>query len=743
MAYIALGTLGFLVIHLFDFASLKRTPLLKPVIWVSGSSLLAYAVLMVCLSPDRLSLPLWLSWLGWLLLLVSLWLLIYPLFINLPLVNTYIKRGIGNRLVKSGLYALVRHPGVFGFILVMVALFLVSGSELLLIAAPIWILVDIILVVIQDKFIFIRMLHGYKEYQQETPMLIPSQRSIATFINQLRQVKTNNQKQRRFQKMSVEVELFQQGKYQELWQRCCGFIELSIEDFMRIQRRLLLEQLELLGRCKLGQTIMNGASPESVDEFRQLVPLTTYADYAPYLLKRRMDVMPRKPILWQCTSGKSGEYPYRWAPITARQLDELEPLMFALLFFASCKRRGEINLRGGEKCFYGMAPPPYATGTLTRVFPYDLFTPLPPVEESETMSFEERVKKGFELALSKGLDMSISMSSVAVAIGDRFSQQGQKRMSIKSLFGKPRTMLRLIKGMAKSKLARRPLMPKDLWSLKGLITFGIDGSVYREKIKSMWGRYPLNFHGCTEATLIAMQTWDYQGMTFVPNLNFFEFIPETEVFCSREDESYQPSTLLMNELTPGNYELVITSLHGGPFIRYRMGHMVKITSLRNEQLDIDIPQMEFISRIDDQIDIAGFTRLSEKTIWEAIENTGIPYKDWVVRKEVKEEPILHLYIEPRENGYMTAEQVKDMVHEELKKLDTPYAELESFTGLRPLEVTLLPEGVFKAYKLRQQKAGAELAHLKPPRLNPSDDIIEYLVSDKRRVVVETKEKVEA
>jgi protein-S-isoprenylcysteine O-methyltransferase Ste14 len=740
--YIALGVIGFLVMHLFDLASLKRIPLLKPVIWLSGSGLLVYAVLKVCLSPEKISLPLWLGWLGWPLLVISLGLLIYPLFINLPLVRTYIRRGTGDRLVKSGLYALVRHPGVFGLVLVMAALILVSNSRPLLLAAAVWIVVDIALVVIQDRFIFTRMFPGYKEYQQQTPMLVPSRGSIGNFINRLKTVEINNQKQRRSKEMSVEVELFQQGRYQELWQRCCGFIELSIDDFMRIQRRLLLEQLELLGRCRLGQVIMNGTTPESVDEFRQLVPLTTYTDYAPYMLKRRMDVMPKKPILWQCTSGKSGEYPYRWAPITARQLDELEPLMFALLIFASCKERGEISLRGGEKCFYGMAPPPYATGTLTRVFPYDLFTPLPPVEESEMMSFDERVKKGFELALSKGLDMSLSMSSVAVAIGERFSQQGQQQTSLKSLLNKPRTMLRLVKGMLKSKIARRPLMPKDLWSLKGLITFGIDGSVYREKIKSMWGRYPLNFHGCTEATLIAMETWDYQGMTFVPNLNFFEFIPEKEVIRSREDESYQPSTLLMNELTPGNYELVITSLHGGPFIRYRLGHMVKITSTRNEQLGIDIPQMEFISRVDDQIDIAGFTRLSEKIIWEAIEKTGIPYRDWVVRKEVKEEPVLHLYIEPRENG-ITAEKVKDMVHEQLKKLDTPYAELESFTGLRPLEVTLLPGGAFKDYKLKQQKAGAELAHLKPPRLNPSDDIIEYLVSAKREIEVEAREGVEA
>ncbi len=404
--------------------------------------------------------------------------------------------------------------------------------------------------------------------------------------------------------METPVELFQQGRHEELWQRCCGFIDLSMDEFMRIQRRLLMEQLELLGKCRLGQVIMNGARPENITEFRRLVPLTTYDDYAPYLLKRRMDVMPKKPILWQCTSGKSGEYPYRWAPVTTRQLDELEPLIFALMFLSSCKKKGEINLKEKDRFFYGMAPPPYATGTLTRVFPYNLFETLPSVEESETMSFEERTAKGFDMALEKGLDMSIAMSSVAVAIGKRFSQQGQSETNIKTFMKKPKTMLRLMKGIAKSKLARRQLMPRDLWSMKGLITFGIDGATYREKINEMWGRYPLNFHGCTEATIIAMQTWDYSGMTFVPNLNFFEFIPEAEVIKSRQDKTYQPSTLLMDEIKPGKYELVITSLHGGPFIRYRLGHMVQITALRNEALNIDIPQMEYLSRVDDQIDIA-------------------------------------------------------------------------------------------------------------------------------------------
>jgi len=543
--------------------------------------------------------------------------------------------------------------------------------------------------------------------------------------------------------MSKITELFKQESYDELWQRCCGFLDLSIDDFMKIQRRLLLEQMELLRGCELGRHIFRGASPRSVEEFREMVPLTNYDDYAPFLLKRRMDVLPRKPVLWQYTSGKSGEYAYRWAPLTARQLDELEPVVIALVMLASCHGRKDASFLKGDKVLYGMAPPPYATGTMARVFPKGIFRFLPPPEEAEMMSFEDRIRNGFDMALSEGLDICFAMSSITVAIGDRFSQKNGSR-NVKALLKKPKALLRLAKGKLKAKIAGRSLLPRDIWPLKGLITFGIDGSVYREKIKEMWGRYPLDFHGCTEAPMIATQTWDYEGMTFFPHLNFLEFIPEDEVAKSRQDPSYQPSTLLMDEIKPGKYELVITSFQGGAFVRFRLGHLVEITALRNEKLNIDIPQMVFLSRVDDQIDIAGFTRLSEKVIWKAIENSGLTYKDWVANKEVSQDcPRLRLYIEPNRGNNGSAEEIAAAIHEELKKLDAPYAELESFTGLRPLEVTLLPQGAFKLYKMKQKAAGAELAHLKPPHINPSPDIIDYLVNATAGVTVREEHRVEA
>jgi len=527
--------------------------------------------------------------------------------------------------------------------------------------------------------------------------------------------------------MTTLDELYKQGSNEELWQRCCGFIDLSLTEFMNIQSRLLKEQLTLLKKCELGRNILKGANPENLTEFRETVQLTNYSDYAPYLLKRRMDVLPRKPIMWQYTSGKYGEYTHRWAPVTSKQMEEIEPLIMALVLFSSCKKRGDVSFRLHDKVFYGMAPPPYATGSIARALPNELFDFLPPINQAEETPFEERIQQGFNMALSEGLDLCLAMSSITVAIGNRFSKTGGNG-NFGALLKKPKVLARLAKGMLKSKLVGRPLLPKDIWSLKGLITFGIDGTIYREKIKEMWGRYPLDFHGCTEAPLIAMQTWDYQGMTFIPHLNLFEFIPETEINKSRNNPLYQPSTLLMDELTPGNYELVITNFHGGPFVRYRLGHLIKITSLRNEQLNIDIPQMTFLTRVDDQIDIAGFTRLSEKAIWQAIENAGLAYEDWTARKESNGVPALHLYIEFKENESASLQEMTARIHEELKKLDKPYAELESFTGLSPLVISQLTPGTFRLYKEKQQSLGADIAQLKPPHINPSEETIEFLLA---------------
>ena len=73
----------------------------------------------------------------------------------------------------------------------------------------------------------------------------------------------------------------------EIWEEYCGFLTLTTEEFMAIQKRLLAEQMELWCKSALGQSILKGQMPTTIDEFRSMVPLTTYEDYAPTLLSKQ------------------------------------------------------------------------------------------------------------------------------------------------------------------------------------------------------------------------------------------------------------------------------------------------------------------------------------------------------------------------------------------------------------------------------------------------------------------------
>jgi phenylacetate-coenzyme A ligase PaaK-like adenylate-forming protein len=261
---------------------------------------------------------------------------------------------------------------------------------------------------------------------------------------------------------------------------------------------------------------------------------------------------------------------------------------------------------------------------------------------------------------------------------------------------------------------------------------GTDSVIYREKIKEMWGVYPLDVYGGTESLVVAMQAWDHSTMTFIPNLNFLEFIPEKEHMKWQLDNSYKPKTVLLDEVKPGeNYEIVITNFHGGAMVRYRAGDMVRIVSLENSNTGVKLPQMVFERRADDLIDL-GTIRLTERIIWQAIENTNIPYKDWTAHKEiVNGKAILRIFIELK-NDYIASEKgVATAVYEEIKKLDDGFihkdmAHLERLLGLTPLMITLLPEGAFANYAAQRQAEGADLAHLKPSHINPPEKVLRQL-----------------
>ena len=532
------------------------------------------------------------------------------------------------------------------------------------------------------------------------------------------------------------LDLLREGRKEELWQMCCGFLNLRLEEFMIIQKRLLLEQIELLKGCEFGRRLMHGAVPETVQEFREQVPLTTYEDYLPELVERSEDWLPRKPAMWVHTVGRAGEYNFKWVPVSERFLDEFEKVAGGIGLLASCDPQGEFPLEQRMKTLPTISSRFYGSGVVGYLLQQSLGIEfLPSDTNTSGMTFEQKMKTGFQEALVQGLDALGGLPSVLAYIGEMFRQQ-KLSVDARFLLSHPAACARLLKGLVRSRLAGRTMLPRDLWSLKAIIGGGTDSAVFGEAVEELWGRRPLEVYGGTEGGIYATQTWDYEGLTFIPNLNFFEFIPEREWFKWQLDHSYRPRTVLLDEVREGEkYEPVITNFHGGIMTRYRLGDMVRMTSRRNKKLNIDIPQMRYDSRADDLIDIASLGRVTEGVVWEAIENSGVPYVDWVACKEIVEQkPVLHIYLELEEGYSASEESLASAIFNQFKRLDRKYrcnfyrliGDMEKVLGLRPVTVSVLPQGTFTSYTLQRQLERVAAGALNPTRINPSREMLSML-----------------
>src|SRR5450759_3675290 len=97
--------------------------------------------------------------------------------------------------------------------------------------------------------------------------------------------------------MENAYKLIEEGRKGELWTKYCGFLSLSRKEFKDIQNRLMLEQISLLGPSKIGKSFIGGRTLESLEEYRQITPLTTYDDYLEILKENQEEGLPVKPYV--------------------------------------------------------------------------------------------------------------------------------------------------------------------------------------------------------------------------------------------------------------------------------------------------------------------------------------------------------------------------------------------------------------------------------------------------------------
>ena len=528
--------------------------------------------------------------------------------------------------------------------------------------------------------------------------------------------------------MTYTSEMIKKGEKDKIWSKYCGYLDLSMEEYMQIQERLLIEQFATLKDCNLGKHFLGKRTPKSVEEFRKKVPLTTYADYVGFLMDQKEDDLPKANYRWARTSGRSGEYTCKWVPLTDRMYEKIGEAVLTSMIFSSCSEKGDVQVGTGDIILLATAPRPYMSSYIC-LSADDLLDVkfIPSLAEGEKMEFGERLAAGFSKGMETGIDYFFGMASILAKMGERF-ESGNTGSKFSSKMLKLKILGRYLKGFMKAKAQKRDILPRDLWNLKGIMTGGMDTDIYKEKVEHYWGRVPLEGYASTEGGNLAMQSWNYKGMTFLPDNNFYEFIPFDEHQKAKEDPSYTPKTLLMDELSPGVYEIVMTNFHGGVLLRYRIGDLFEVIAMEDTEIGCALPQFKFFSRCDDYLDLGSLVRFTEKTVWYALEGSGIKYMDWAARKEdAGGKPILHLYLELDEAEKSSLTILKKKIKKALNKVNPEFGELEKIMGDGYLSITKLPSGAFNNYIQSQRDAGADLAHIKPPHMQPDDQQLEKLM----------------
>ena len=179
---ILLGAAGFAGLILAGIAELRHRGVLKTGVVVLSAVCVCVGIGLLLADHDRFTIAIAPRGLGVVLSAVFLFLLIFSVLLEIPFSTTY--RGQGpRRLITSGTYSLVRHPGFLWLAFLHLSLVLASGSKLLLAAFPFWTIMNGILVTLEDR-VFFPAIFGdqYRDYRRQVPFLIPTPTSLRSCV---------------------------------------------------------------------------------------------------------------------------------------------------------------------------------------------------------------------------------------------------------------------------------------------------------------------------------------------------------------------------------------------------------------------------------------------------------------------------------------------------------------------------------------------------------------------------------
>ena len=418
----------------------------------------------------------------------------------------------------------------------------------------------------------------------------------------------------------------------------------------------------------------------SIDDYRRLVPLSTFDDYAPYIDRMvkggEKNLITAYPIVQYAETSGSVGVPKK-IPVTDRSMEIYTKYTITRVTALADEwyrkhqgrrlpiGRGFNQLEIVDRTLDDGTPLGNISGSAAKsykaLFPYYLTSPIPvlyPKGYVPMMYLKARyalADRGtsfmFSVFMANLVDMMVYIQRNWEMLVEDIRNGGFNE----SVEMDEQTRAELLK-VTKPDPARAdelerefkkgfdtPIIPRIWPNMAFICTIGTGGfAAYTRVMRSFSGDIPIDFsiYGASEAMMAACTEIEVPEFALLCDSCFFEFIP-----ADAPDDC--TDTLTIDQLEVGKeYELILTNLSG--FYRYRIKDVVKVLGFEGES-----PKITFSYRKSQLLDLSG-DKITENMMDTAIERTGdelgVPIIDYCVYPNREESPPHYEFlIEPEEH----------------------------------------------------------------------------------------------
>lgn len=190
MALLVIGIIAFISFLLYDINSVLWQNKIFHYNFIFGFILIAFTTVAIMLKnaadiqPSRIFLII-----AILLAFLFSGTLIYTLFFALPFKTTYIDPPKKKHVHADGVYALCRHPGFWPFAGLYLSLYMIVPNKQIVIMIFLFIGLNFLYVVFQDRWTFPKIFVDYGQYTNSTPFLVPNFSSVRKCMRTIRNEK--------------------------------------------------------------------------------------------------------------------------------------------------------------------------------------------------------------------------------------------------------------------------------------------------------------------------------------------------------------------------------------------------------------------------------------------------------------------------------------------------------------------------------------------------------------------------